>query len=518
MRAYLFLLLFALLLGLPFAMRPAVTQKARAGSGARLVVVTPHNQDIRREFERAFTAWHQMKYGQPVDIDYRTPGGSVDTKRLLENTYGPYRGKDGKLPADMPADIDIVWGGGDYFFSVELKRLGDPPMNVLQPLGLDPKLIADVFPRDALAGVRLYDGTKDEQGRPAPLWVGVALSSFGIVYNPDVYETLGLTEPRNWHDLTDEKLAGLVALADPSHSGSAATAYLMVIQRKMADAEAVFFEEHPSLAATAKAEVVKRDDYREALARGWKQGMAELLLIAANARYFTDSTPLVPNDVGNGEAAAGVAIDFYGRVYQESVGERRCRFIAPSAATAITPDPVGILAGVKGKQLELARHFVEFLLTREGQLLWNLKPGQPGGPAQRCLRRLPVRVDVYGNRRGWADDIDPFVESGGFNQRGEWMRGLSDLRLIWVAAWIDSRDELRESYGRILRVADSQRRATLIAELADLPIEMGDLEEIPRKMQREAKGNFEEWKARNRIEWARKFRSHYAGVKQKAGG
>ena len=45
--------------------------------------------------------------------------------------------------------------------------------------------------------------------------------------------------------------------------------------------------------------------------------MGELLLIAANGRYFTDSAPQVPNDVGNGDAAAGIAIDFYGRVYQE---------------------------------------------------------------------------------------------------------------------------------------------------------------------------------------------------------
>ncbi len=33
-----------------------------------------------------------------------------------------------------------------------------------------------------------------------------------------------------------------------------------------------------------------------------------------------------------------------------------------------------------GEPLELARHFVEFLLSREGQLLWAKKAGAPGGP------------------------------------------------------------------------------------------------------------------------------------------
>lgn len=518
MRAYLYLLLFVFLLGLPFAMKPALTAKGRAAASDRLVIVTPHNPDIRREFERAFASWHMKKYGASVDLDYRVPGGSVDTKRLLESTYAPYRDKNGKLPADVPADLDVVWGGGDYFFNVELQRLGDPPMNVLQSLGIDPKIITEAFPKQSLAGVRLVDGTKDSSGRPNPLWAGVALSSFGIVYNPDFYRRLGVPEPRTWRDLTDERLAGLVAMADPSHSGSVAVAYLMIVQRRMADAEAQLFKEQPALAALPKADLNKRADYRSAISRGWKRGMSDLILIAANARYFADQAPLVPTDVGNGEAAAGIAIDFYGRVYQEIVGAERCKFIAPAAATAVTPDPVGILAGVKGRQLELSRHFVEFLLSKEGQRLWILKPGSSGGPANRALRRLPARVDVYGDQVNWTDDVNPFIEVGGFNQRGEWMRGFGDLRLIWAAAWIDSWDELRESYGRILRVADSQRRAALIAELADLPIEMRDLEEIPAKMQREANGNFDEWKARNRIEWAKKFRAHYASVKHKAGG
>src|SRR5205085_10575362 len=120
----------------------------------------------------------------------------------------------------------------------------------------------------------------------------------------------------------------------------------------------------------------------------------------------------------------------------ESVGPDRIVYVAPLGATAITPDPVAILKGTSGPKLELSLHFIEFLLSREGQRLWILKPHVPGGPVERSLRRMPVRRDVYEDQRDWADHINPFDEARGFNQRGAWMALFSDSRPIWVAAWI----------------------------------------------------------------------------------
>jgi iron(III) transport system substrate-binding protein len=535
-RRYLYLVLFAVVLIAPFVLRLAVTRGKTTsdshGDGAdapvgRLVIVTPHNQDIRREFARAFDAWHRTKYGRGVAIDYRTPGGTNDIKRLLETTYRAYVVDDGntlRFRDGIDADIHLVWGGGDFSFDQELKRLfdrGGKRLGVLQPIALDPKLIAEAFPQPALAGVKLHDAGRDKDGNPTPpTWVGVCLSSFGIVYNPDVYRALDLPEPARWHDLTHERLAGMIALADPSHSGSAAVAYMMVLQRAMADAEEAIFARRPDLKAMPKADLAKDPTYQQAIANGWKNGMSELLLIAANARYFTDSASQVPNDVGNGEAAAGVAIDFYGRVYQESVGSERCKFVSPAAATAITPDPIAILYGVKGEPLELATHFVEYLLTPEAQRLWILKPGSPGGPQLRSLRRPPARADVYADRKGWADDVNPFAEAGGFNQRVEWMGLFTDLRPIWAAAWIDGREALKSAYAAVRRVDDATRRAALIAELSSLPIEMKDVaaQQAERKRIETEKppGVLEEWKARQRIDWARRFRDHYAALASKA--
>ena len=514
---YVYLILFAVILGVPFALRRAMVREDRAASqtrgAARLVIVTPHNGDIRGEFARAFDTWHRQKYGQGVVIDYRVPGGTSDLVRFLAGIYATFRGPDGKLPPAVPLDLDLAWGGGDYTFYHDLQPLG-----ILEPMHLDPTLLKEAFPQDALAGVRLYDGTKDSNGNPTPQWVGICLSSFGIIYNPQLYSTLGLAPPQKWGDLADPKLFSLVALADPAHSGSAAVSYMMVIQRAMADAEAEFLGEHPQLKRLARAELRKRPDYQEAIAAGWKRGMGQLLLIAANARYFTDSSELPPTDVARGEAAAGMSIDFYARVTEGIAGPQRARFVAPHAATAITPDPIAILHGAGGERLVLATHFVEFLLTPEAQRLWILEPGQPGGPVERSPRRMPIRRDVYVNQTGWADHFNPFEEAGDFNQRGEWMATMSDTRPVWDAAWIDSRDALIDSYRTILRVKDASRRAELLRELADVPITMHEVEQIRTDRQKLEKehADLDEWRARQRIGWADRFRKHYAQVAEQA--
>jgi iron(III) transport system substrate-binding protein len=547
-KRYVTVILFFVCLAAPFLLRAMIVSRDAAGDGAspeiagnaqRLVVITPHNQDIRNEFARAFSRWHHARFGRRVELDFRVPGGSNDVRRTLENSYRPYRDADGKLPRDAYVGIDVVWGGGDYFFDVELK-----PAGLLQPVRYDPKLIAEAFPQPTLAGVKLYDAATDPAtGRPLPpAWVGVCLSSFGITYSPDLYASLGLPPPRHWHDLADPRLSGMLALADPLRSGSASVAYNMVIQRAMADADRDFPDvdrrrmadlgaEQPNFAEMAKVNAaatdmlrqelaVLRKAYGDALARGWKRGMAELLLIAANARYFTDAANAVAQDVGNGQAAAGMSIDFYGRVFEETVGPARCTFVSPRAATATTPDPVAVLHGVSGERLEVATRFVEFLISPEGQRLWIQRPGTPGGPTERALRRPPVRRDLYvANRPYWTDDVNPFEEAQGFNARAEWSITLTETRLIWAAAWMDSRAELKDAHAAILRRPERER-ASLLEKLADLPVQRRDVDDLRKKrkaLEASAPNAVEEWKAAQRIEWSNKFRAHYRVVEAAAG-
>ncbi|HMO26326.1 MAG TPA: ABC transporter substrate-binding protein [Tepidisphaeraceae bacterium] len=521
------MVLFFIVLATPFVMRWVVRGAPVVPPGAaveptRLVIVTPHNQDIRREFAAAFARWHLENYGTAVEIDFRNVGGTNDIRKLLENLYSGLR-VDGKLPENAYVGIDIVWGGGDFFFGVEL----DGELGVLQRLDpqADPSLNLDgllkaAFPRETLAGVKLREISRDDAGNLLmPKWVGVCLSSFGIVYNPELYERIGIAPPLHWFDLAVPELANLVALADPTRSGSAAVAYMMVLQRAMADAEEQLFAEQPALASLATAERAKESAYREAIAAGWKRGMGQLLLIAANARYFPDSANLVPKDVSTADAAAGMAIDFYGRRFTEVVGPRRIQFVSPPAATAITPDPVAILHGVSGEKRKLATRFVAFLLTEQGQLLWIQRPNTPGGPSVRGLRRPPVRPDVYADRSLWSDDVNPFEDAGGFNQRSEWMAQFTDTRPIWAAAWIDTREALKRAYAAVLRVPDREQRDALLAKLVDLPITLADVEADTaerRRINREDRARAPEAATERRMNWARKFRAHYQAVEREA--
>ena len=522
MRRYAFIALFFIVLVAPFVVQRVVARGDRpvepgaSRDADELVIVTPHNQDIRRTFARAFADWHRERFGTPVRVTYLTPGGTNDIVRMLADTYGAMRHKQtGQLPPpeQTSVSIDLVWGGGDTVFDRDLKSVG-----ALQPVRLDPSVLSEAFPTSDLNGVPLYERTKDAS---PPKWVGVALSSFGIVYNPQVYDALTLPEPATWDDLARPQLAGLVALADPTRSGSAAVAYMMAIQRGMADEEAAFFDRHPELTGTPTSELERSNrEYQAALGRGWKKGMRTLLLMAANARYFTDSASQVPNDVGNGDAAAGVAIDFYGRVYQQEIGPARIRYVAPRGATAINPDPIAVLYGVRGEREVLANRFVEFLLTPRAQRLWNLQPGYDPH-VERSLRRLPIRRDVYRDQFGWADpQANPFEEASGFNLRAEWMRLFSDVRPIWAAAWIDSRSALKAAYEQVLDVKDEDRRDQLLFELSDLPIEMQDLVEqnATRKQLEESKQDARLWMTKQRVHWADTFRAHYQRVAVKARG
>jgi hypothetical protein len=289
--------------------------------------------------------------------------------------------------------------------------------------------------------------------------------------------------------------------------------YLMVLQRAMADAEDAFERD-----ASDKTQEARADARAEALARGFDRGLQLLTKIALNARYFTDSGSRPCDDVGQGEAAAGMAIDFYARVLQDAVSSERVRYVAPARATAITPDPVAVLYGTTGEKEELAGRFVEFLLSAEGQRLWNLR-ADASPFLQRSLRRLPIRRDVYSDRSAFADDLDPFESAQDFNLRAEWLWLFKDLREVWAAAWLDTREALLAARDAIARVPDPGRRDALREQLTALPISLSELSEHKAERERlEAAGRSSAvdprlHKTRARLAWAQRFAQHYEAVR-----
>jgi ABC-type Fe3+ transport system substrate-binding protein len=259
------------------------------------------------------------------------------------------------------------------------------------------------------------------------LWIGTCLTSFGICFNRDSLKRLGVQElDPTWETLASPKFINEVALADPTHSTSAAAAYEMIVQQQMQKA-------------------VQAGESKEA---GWKKGLSILQRMGANTRYFTDSGGLVPLDVSQGEAALGICIDFYGRFLSESIkvttGRDRMGYFTPAGGSAFTVDPIGILRGAP--HASAARLFIEFVLSLKGQKLWDFRAGTAEGPTVYSLRRLPIRKELYAPEfSAFRSDpeVNPYEEVAGFEYRHEWTAPvLHALTFIIRAMCMDSRQEL----------------------------------------------------------------------------
>jgi iron(III) transport system substrate-binding protein len=210
---------------------------------------------------------------------------------------------------------------------------------------------------------------------------------------------------------------------------------------------------------------VAEEDREAAVARGWEKGLRLIQRIGANARYFTDSSSKIPHDVAQGNAAAGMCIDFYGRTFNERLkkedGTSRLEFLTPLGGSSISVDPVAVLRGAPHP--ELAQGFVEFLLTKEAQMIWNSEVGTAMGPKYRALRRLPIRRDLYqGETLEMMMDKDaaPYVAAAEFTYDGSLTGHLfTPLRTIVRVMCIDSGEELKEAWAALIE-ADFPPEAT----------------------------------------------------------
>ena len=432
------------LLGVPLLLRPFQRAEVDDLAGApTLIVITPHVEQITDEFAEGFDRWHRRVHGSPARLDIRTPGGTTEIIRQLQAQYGAalrneqiraqlvMSGATPLLPAGT-IPFDILFGGGSYDHSrlvrdgpVAQTAIGEVPIPMSIPAGFDQARLDDWFGENRIGAAPIYD--------PAQHWIGVALSSFGIVYNRDVLARLGLEEPASFDDLTARGYAGWLALADPRHSGSITTTFDSILNNQ-----------------------------------GWNNGWRILRSLCANARYFTNMSTKPPIDISHGEAAAGLAIDFYGRSQAQAVmrpGETpetsRVGYAEPAGDVFVDPDPISILNG--GPNRELARRFIEFALSDEGQALWQFpartRPdgspnpaaadnppgpdGEPMGPRLYELRRLPVRRDFIARyESAFVDNVDPFAIASDTTSRG-W-RGA--IPMMMGAFGIDTHEECRRAW------------------------------------------------------------------------
>lgn len=455
-------LALALIVGLPFALKPKNDLLAAADDA--LVIITPHNEAIRFEFSRAFGDWYKTRTGRSVRIDWRVPGGTSEIARYLASGYqapfeqfwkktahmswtdvarrsfddgrialGPDPTKDSPVQAarrafldsEVGIGIDLFFGGGSYdfvqqsaagrlvksgFIAAHPEIFGDGPGQIPQQLG----------------GETFWDkgGT----------WMGTVMSSFGICYNPEGVNRVAPNArlERNWNDLANPAYFGQVALADPNMSGSVAKAFEMIIQQHIGAANS---------------------DLR----RGWDEAMRSILHMGANTRYFADAATKIPIDVGNGDAALGMSIDFYGRFQSESTrnpvtGKERMAYFNVPGGTSIGVDSIGMLRGAPHRRAAL--EFMEYVMSVEGQKLWNFKVGALGGPVRYALRRLPIRHELYApDWAGFRSDptVYPYADAKNFTYHPEWTGSLfNPIRFIVRVMCVDAHEEAREAMAALI--------------------------------------------------------------------
>src|SRR4051794_24823545 len=259
------------------------------------------------------------------------------------------------------------------------------------------------------------------------------------------------------------------------------------------------------------------DAGRTAVRDGWREGMRAIHLSGANARYFPDSSQKPPIDVAAGNCAAGLCIDFYGRQQAEAVRRRdnseRLGFIAPVGGTVSSVDPIALLRGAKNRDVAVA--FMEYLLSIDGQKLWNFKPGTPGGPQHFALRRIPVRKDFYAHAE-WQEfrsdpEAMPFAQSEQLIYRYEWTGGIfREMSFIIRVMCQDTHDELVDAWQAII-AAPEPAKANALRELQDLGMVSYEQTNAEIKNALGSKNKVDE--IRMASDLAAKFREHYARAK-----
>jgi ABC-type Fe3+ transport system substrate-binding protein len=483
-----------------------------------LVIVTPHNEQIRDEFSHAFARWHKDTYSEDVRIAWSVPGGTSEIRAMLESQWLASLDR-GEMPGGF---ADLVFGGGSYEHGrlargVELRlpdrsfhevrvladhwmgsdaadafmtalvtpKMFKPPVakmghvtlsavvdgdvvdvSLKAPLtvpgGFDPDTMAERFGRSTIGGVPLWD--------PEGHWVGTALSSFGLIANLDELKRLGIDPPESWRALADPRLQGMVSLVNPAQSGSVTTAFETLLGRL-----------------------------------GWTRGWQVLRRAAANARTISASALRGPMDVAAGDAALGVCIDFFGRGEAQALADfgapDRIIYVDPPGETAIDPDPVSMLADPP--DAELARRFIAFTLTDAAQGLWQLAPGNgTNAPRRFSLRRIPITVSAWETMGNDFIDIDarpgdidppPFADR---NTRAFIAPLLSAMALDDRAALADAwhRIVTHEAYPDTYLVVtaddvdDPELRAMLLAfdAMPHLPSPDGAMMDLARADHREA--------------------------------
>jgi len=423
-------------LGMLWSGRPA---EPVAGAGAEiLTIMSPHRREVRLEYSRGFGGWMRAKHGRNVEIQWLDAGGTAKMLKDLESRY--------TTSPDKPG-VDLLFGGGISPYLTATKQ------GWLEKVDVPTELLDAIPP--SVAGAPVYD--RDRR------WFGVALSSFGILYNRLLVERMGLPVPESWEDLGRPEFFTWIASGDPRSSGSVHMCYEIILQ-----------------------------------VYGFERGWDLLTRISANVRNFAESGGSTPREVAAGEVAAGMVIDQYAQTVIDAVGGGALVFVLPQHATVIGADAIAALRGTAVP--DLSSLFIEYSLSESGQRLLFQTAGTAG--QKYSLFRMPVRRDLYMDPQ--APKACPYDMEAGFvynDPKGSrrW-KIINDLIGVWL---IDSHNDLVEAWRAILAAGKPQ---DLVAAMCDVPVTEAELNAL-----------IEQWDdSRKRLDvmntWAEAARQRYSGI------
>ncbi len=366
-----------------------------------LVVISPHPEEIRSEFGEGFSRWHQARYGTPVTFDWRDPGGSGESQRFVESEF---KGRPDGI------GIDVFFGGGPEPFLALAAR------HWLDGSGV-PISATDGIPARR-GGADLFD--------PNRTWFGACLATFGILENRRVAALTGLPRVSRWEDLAQPAVRGWVGAGDPRNSGTMNNMYEAVLQ-----------------------------------AYGWERGWRLLTCIAGNVRQFDRLSSHTAKECALGQVAYAFCIDYYAFIQRDAASPGSLEFVLPEDFTSISPDGIAVLHGAPHR--ETASRFVTYVLSEEGQKLWYLPVGTPGGPAHHAIERLPVRPSLYSEYGGQSRiRVNPFTLNPSFRYDAALARSRRDVvRSLFGSMLIDLHPELCRAWEAVIR------RGSPAAEVAD---------------------------------------------------
>jgi len=235
-------------------------------------------------------------------------------------------------------DADLFWASAPDAF--ELLKL-EGQLAPLQPRATGAP--------EVVAGYPIND--------PTGMYLGFALSGYGVVWNESYLERHKLSVPQRWRDLTAPVYHGHIGISSPSRSG---TTHLMV--------EALLQSE------------------------GWAQGWAVWRQVGGNLATVTARSFGVSAGVSRGRFGIGITIDFLAQPAELDAAPVRFSF---PEQKVFTPASIALLKGAAN--LEAANAFVDFLLSVPGQRLL-LDPR---------IGRQPIRPEFYAD--GATDGPNPFA-------------------------------------------------------------------------------------------------------------